>query len=454
MSAWRFFCETFGCKVNQYETQSIREAWTALGGIEVKQPEKADWILINSCAVTAQAVSDARQAARRMHRLAPHATIIVTGCSATAAKTELHNLPGVTAVVPQMEKKRLLGGPAMLAGQDTSGPGSWTEAASTADAVAYPPFSITSFVRSRPVLKLQDGCSHRCTYCIVPLTRGPARSRSTANVLTEARHLLATGYRELILSGINLQQYRDPDSDGDFWDLVTALDAALAPSWTGHARMRISSLDPSQLGQKALDVLGSVHLLCPHLHLSIQSGSPDVLKKMGRGHYSPQNIIDEIHALQTVWPVFGLGADILLGFPGESDENAKETLQLMEELPLSYAHIFPFSVRPGTPAAAMQDLPVDVKQQRTRLARQLIKKKHRDFLRSLVQRRTDVFVARDIVPGSTPATPVSTVKGVNEFYVACLVNLPEGSTISGHELIRATPVGIADNRLIANGWVA
>ena len=446
MRAWTFFLTTFGCKVNQYESQALREAWTALGGKESADPVGADWIVLNTCAVTAQAVSDARQAVRRLHRHAPEAAIVITGCSASAAAPELAALPGVAEVVGQRDKERLLAGPdAFSKRAATPGP---THAASPS-ASAYPSFHISTFARARPVLKVQDGCSHGCTYCIVPLTRGPARSREIADVVAEAERLLAAGYREIMLSGINLYQYRVRTSGQarDFWDLVAALDSALAPAWQGQARLRLSSLDPAQLGAKAADVLGSARLICPHLHLSLQSGSPSVLRRMGRSHYDPQQVLQHVLALRPIWPLFGLGADVLMGFPGESEDECRETLALLNALPLSYAHIFPFSKRPGTAAAALPDLPGPEKQRRARLARELVATKQQAFLEHLLH-LPELWLAAD-VPDSPDASGDRArphLHGVTEYYAACDAGT---RATPGHNLLRVRPTGIRNRRLTA-----
>ncbi len=433
---WTFFLATFGCKVNQYESQALREAWTALGGLECDGPEQADWIVLNTCAVTRGAVSETRQTARRLHRLAPTAKLIITGCSATAAGEACAALPGVVAVVPQAEKERLLQGP------EGSAPPAAKE--------GFPAFAITTFKRARPVIKVQDGCSHGCTYCIVPLMRGPARSREPREVLDEAGRLLHAGYRELMLSGVNLRQYAVPGKAGtDFWDLLALLDAELWATWGDSARIRLSSLDPAQLNDKALDTLAAARTLCPHLHLSLQSGSPDVLRRMGRGHYHPERILDFVRDLGRIWPLFGLGADILMGFPTEEEAHVTETLAFLERLPLSYAHVFPFSPRPGTPAARLKDLPGPEKQARAAAVRNLVAAKQRAFLDRLLG-VPELRLALDVSGPEDPETDAAgrTRKGVNEYYAACVLDDATPGDADSHALIPVRPVAARDGRLI------
>ncbi|MEF2230501.1 MAG: MiaB/RimO family radical SAM methylthiotransferase, partial [Pseudodesulfovibrio sp.] len=336
----RFHTATLGCKINQYETRAIAEAWSrGLGAEEVADPRAAGLILVNSCAVTANAVADLRQAVRRLHRDNPSAPIIITGCAAQVMPDELAALPGVVRVVAQADKGALLDGP---------------EGFPREEPAPFPPFSIAGYDRARAVVKVQDGCSHHCTYCIVPLTRGRSVSRPADDVAAEVGRLLRGGWRELILSGINLRHYgRGLTEKTDFWDLVARLEREFGPEWAGRARLRLSSVEPGQLDAKAMDTLASSSLVCPQLHLSLQSGDPGVLRAMGRGHYRPEDAVAFFDRLAGAWPTFGLGADFICGFPGETPEAFENTLALARRLPLTYAHVFPYSERPGTPAATM-----------------------------------------------------------------------------------------------------
>ncbi|MDL2316182.1 radical SAM protein, partial [Desulfovibrio sp. OttesenSCG-928-A18] len=409
----RFFLCTLGCKVNQYESHALREAWTALGGIESREAAVADLILVNSCAVTARAVADVRSQVRRLHRAAPHARILLTGCAAQVLGPELAQLPGVAAVFGQQGKAALLrqlpcpypdgadaaGCMSPEAGAAGVSPPSGDQgsgAEAPFDSI-YPPYSLSGYDRSRAVLKIQDGCSHGCSYCIVPQARGRARSRPVPEVLAEAGRLLRAGFREIVISGVNLRQYRADSASGggDFWDLLAQLDSALlrelrlmrpeAGAAGAGLRLRISSLEPGQLGQKALDCLRACRLVAPHLHLSLQSGSKSVLERMGRGHYHPDQCTDFLRELREIWPVHALGADILTGFPGETEEEFEQGLACIRALPLTYAHVFPYSRRPGTRAASMPgQLPEELKKQRAAVIRALVREKKQVFLHSLL----------------------------------------------------------------------
>lgn len=424
---------TFGCKVNQYESQAIREAWQARGGAPVPLPETADVVLINSCAVTARAERDARNAVFRVRRAAPEARIILTGCAARLFRS-FRPRPGAVWAKPDLclgneAKARLLNGP-------------WPDVREGRLPDGYPPFRISDFSRARAVLKIQDGCVHRCTYCIVPLTRGGPRSRSPHDALAEARALLAAGHAELVLSGINLGQYgRDRPDYGDFWQLLRFLDAELAPEFAGRARLRISSLEPSQLDPRGLEILAGCRMVCPHLHISLQHASQAVLRRMGRGHYSAATLETALTAMASFWPRMGLGADILVGFPGETEEDFRILLETVERLPLSYAHVFPYSRRPGTAAALFEgQLPARLRLERAAAARSAVERRRRHFWEAQLQ-LPRMFIALD---DGVSAGENGIQKGVNEYYAPCRFHSPMPACgVSEHRrLVEARPVGL------------
>jgi MiaB/RimO family radical SAM methylthiotransferase len=436
----RFYTATLGCKINQYETRSIAEAWCGNSGrgrspeaiaekaVEVDDPSCADVILVNSCAVTANAVSDLRQSVRRFHRDNPEARIIITGCAAQVMGDDLAELPGVVRVVAQENKAELLAGP------DAGG------AASTADQGSDPvfmPFHISEYDRARPVVKVQDGCSHRCTFCIVPLARGRSVSRPVAEIENEVGRLLAAGFREMILSGVNLRHFgRDLLPRQDFWSMVAHLEATFAGQWAGRARFRISSLEPGQLDNHALDVLAESRLVCPQLHVSLQSGDPQVLKRMGRGHYSPEQALDFCDKLRDIWPEYGLGADLLVGFPGETEEQFENTMDVCRRLPLTYGHVFPYSQRPGTPAAKMTDqVDVPVRKQRAARLRAVVNEKKKAFLQHLGTLPELLVLVQD-----------ESGKGICEFYAPCRIQAG-GCTLRPRSLVRCRPVELCSGVL-------
>lgn len=430
-NAFKFYAVTYGCRVNQYETQAIREWWQSLGGLETDEPAEADVVLVDSCAVTAEAVSDARQMTRKIGRINPRARIFAAGCAASAAPADFV-LPGVAAVIPQQDKFVLLRGH----------PLDMTDfAVPEQGRPRFAPFAISGFRRARPVVKVQDGCSQGCAYCIIPLTRGPARSRPVDDILAETGRLLRAGYREIMISGVNLRQFHADGQDGrNFWSLLRLMDAEFAPEWQGRARFRLSSLDPAQVtGAESLETLEGCRMVCPHLHLSLQSGSMAVLRRMGRSPYSPEEVAEAVEKMHRFWPVMGLGADILMGFPGETEAETEETLAMLRTLPMTYAHVFPYSVRPGTRAAALDgQLSKKVRQEHAARVRALMAEKHRAFLHAQLEQPV-MMVAFD----STDAR-----HGNNEWYADCRMEDAACPPRRGHELVRAVPVRVEGNLII------
>lgn len=411
-----FFLATQGCKVNQYESQAIREAWLDEGLMETDDPALADIVLINSCAVTERAVLDLAKLVRGYAAQSPRPRIVVAGCAVEADRERIEALEAVDEVVSQRDKAGL--------------------GRANVDGGPFPPLRISDYNRARAVIKVQDGCSHGCTYCIIPKTRGRSISRDPGDVIVEAERLLEAGIRELSLCGINLRHYgRDLSPRMDFWDLLAAVDQALAPRWAGRARLRLGSLEPADLHDKALQTLAGCRIMSPHLHLSLQSGSPEILRRMGRGHYGPEQVFGFLEGLRGIWPVFGLGADIIAGFPGETDEHSRQTLDVVESLPLSYAHVFPYSERPGTPAAAFAgNVPPHLRRERAKLLRQAVARKRSRFLKELLKRSNMDVVVED---GGT---------GMNEFYVECA--LEGDAPARARQLVRVVPVRVSPGGLV------
>ncbi|CCO23903.1 tRNA (N(6)-L-threonylcarbamoyladenosine(37)-C(2))-methylthiotransferase MtaB [Maridesulfovibrio hydrothermalis] len=419
----KFWLTTLGCKINQYESESIRQRWLQMGFEQAADDSDAHEVVINSCAVTASALRDLRQTVRGINRRNPSAKIIITGCAAQVFAAELSELPGVTEVIPQDRKSDLLELSADRL-KETDGK------------TIFQPFEIKDYQRSRAVVKVQDGCSHRCTYCIVPITRGPSVSRGVNDVLEEIARLLEAGFREMVISGINLSHYgREFDKPIDFWDLMELIEDEFGEKWGGKARLRISSLEPGQLKERALEVFAKSELICPQLHISLQSGDRAVLKRMGRGHYKPEDLLVFLEQLTAVWPVFGLGADILTGFPGETEEEFRNTLEFCRKLPLSYAHVFPYSIRPGTAAAKMKDqLDGPVKKERGRILRELVEEKKQEFL----SRISELDSLKVLFQNQS--------KGICEFYSTCeLDEVFEGK--APRELVEVTPVAVSGDKL-------
>ena len=325
---------TFGCRLNAYESEVMRGHAAGLD----------DTIVINTCAVTAEAERQARQAIRRARRERPEAKIVVTGCAAQIDPAAWAALPGVTRVLGNIEK---LQAPSWAAGA-----GSAVSDIMAARATA--PQLVTEFAgRARAFVEVQQGCDHRCTFCIIPFGRGPSRSVPVGAIVEQVRTLVATGYREVVLTGVDLTSY-GPDLPGapTLGQMIRRL-LALVPELK---RLRLSSLDPCEIDPDLWRLIGGEPRLMPHLHLSIQAGSDLILKRMKRRH-SRAGALATLARARDLRPGIAIGADLIAGFPTETEALFAETLDFVAEADIPLLHVFPYSERPGTPAARMPAVP-------------------------------------------------------------------------------------------------
>ncbi len=415
----RFHIITLGCKINQYESQAIKEAWLADGAEWTDNPRQADVVLVNSCAVTARAVRELRQILARAQRESPLARIIAAGCGAQESLRRSHEDSNVQ-YVPQSAKRSLL---CLFSPHQRE-----------AD------FVISDYPRARAVLKVQDGCSQCCAYCIVPLTRGPARGRPLQEITAEALRLAQAGFAELIISGINLRQYAAGLSTKiDFWEMLAQLESRLLDSLDAPPRLRISSLDPAQLHDGALQYFSGSRLVCPHLHVSLQSASPRVLRAMGRGHYTAENVSSFLDSLRSVWPVLGFGVDILTGFPGETESEFLQTMDFCRAQPLTYGHVFPYSRRPGTRAADLPDQ-ISAAEKKTRAA----------ALRNAVDAKKHAFLQRCLELDSVQVAlqSLDPAEGVSEHYAPCRLETVPNS-VQPRQAVGARPAAVENGVLVS-----
>jgi threonylcarbamoyladenosine tRNA methylthiotransferase MtaB len=331
---------TLGCRLNAYESEAIR-ARAAEAGL-------TDAVIVNTCAVTGEAVRQSRQTIRRMSRDHPGAKIIVTGCAAQIEPERFSAMPEVRFVLGNQEKLEaanyrpdfLADAPRVLVND-------------IASAKESAPQFVSGFAgRTRAILQVQNGCDHRCTFCIIPYGRGPSRSAGMGAIIEQARQLCAAGYREIVLSGVDLTAY-----GGDLPGTVSlgALVARLLKHVPELPRLRLSSLDPAEMDDLLLELIATEERLMPHFHLSVQSGDNLILKRMKRRH-SREDTIRFCERVRRVRPESAFGADLIAGFPTETEAMFNNTLRLIDEAGLSYLHVFPFSPRNGTPAARMPQL--------------------------------------------------------------------------------------------------
>ncbi len=336
---------TFGCRLNTYESEAMRSLATEAG-------HGAGTIIVNTCAVTAEAERQARQAIRRAHRENPGARILVTGCAAQIRPEDWAGLPGVSRVIGNGDKLK------PEAWAPDAAPAPVSDIMAARETAAH---LVTEFAgRARAFVQVQQGCDHRCTFCVIPFGRGPSRSVPIGAVVEQVRALVAHGYREVVLTGVDITSY-GPDLPGrPTLGQMTRRLLALVPELP---RLRLSSLDPVEMDEDLWRLVAEEPRLMPHLHLSLQHGSDLILKRMKRRHLRADAIALTERA-RRLRPGIAFGADLIAGFPTETEEHHAENLSLVEACGLSYLHVFPYSARPGTPAARMPQLPMALRRER------------------------------------------------------------------------------------------
>ncbi|HEX7587129.1 MAG TPA: tRNA (N(6)-L-threonylcarbamoyladenosine(37)-C(2))-methylthiotransferase MtaB, partial [Anaerolineae bacterium] len=342
----KVYLSTLGCKLNESEIESWARRFADDGHELVGDARDADICVLNTCTVTHTAAHKSRQMARQLARANPKARLVLTGCYTDIAPDEAKGLPNVALVVPNVDKDRLVA----LAG------GLWDDALfqSTENGCRMPEAAsgdmagIEGKLRTRAFVKIEDGCNMSCTYCIIPLARGKERSRSRAEIVAEVQTLVAAGYQEIILTGVQISSYRTGAGEDRLVlrDLVAAILAE-----TNVPRLRLTSIAPWDLDEQLLD-LWSDPRICRHLHLSLQSGSDTVLRRMRRPYSTAQFARAAALAREKI-PAVGLTTDVIVGFPGESEVEFEQSLRFVEQMQFSRVHVFPYSARAGTVAAVL-----------------------------------------------------------------------------------------------------
>ena len=464
-----FFVENFGCRATQADGAALERQFEDRGLSRAPTAAEASLVVFNTCSVTAGADQDARAAIRRLRRKNPQAKIVVTGCYAQRAPQEIAALPGVSLVVGNSHKHQLA---EIVNGSDLG----WRSASSAAKELAGTngapaPEASTGFIsladltehgesrkpdagssifvsdifahtellaapvfeaaneRTRPNLKVQDGCDNRCSFCVIPFVRGQSRSLPPSRILEEVRTLVAAGYREVVVSGINLGRWgRDLHYGPWTFDLsktagypeqrsnvqgptskVHVGTAALgcpgersSPPSLGNLiraildettleKLRISSVEPMDWSDELIALVASSPRIAKHAHVPMQSGSDAVLRRMHR-KYRPWHYRERIEKIRAAMPDAAIGADVMVGFPGETDSEFEATRRIIEDLPLTYLHVFTYSARPGTPAAEMKNqVPVHVARERNRILRELGAEKKLAFMRSFIGRMVEAI---------------------------------------------------------------
>ena len=375
---------TFGCKLNQFETEALASAFRSRGFSLVAGSAAAEVYLVNTCTVTGRSEQKARAFIRRLARERPEALLIVTGCYAELASGALAELGKNVVVVSQADKSRLVDLPAGLL---ADGPEAVSALRRGTDRPDPFRFQVDRFsFHSRAFLKIQDGCDHRCAYCRVPLARGVSVSLASGTVLERARRLEAAGYRELVLTGVNISSYRS--AGGVLSDLLAVLLAG-----TERARLRLSSLEPEAVEPGLAEVLSHPRI-CAHFHLPVQSGSDRVLQAMRR-RYQADQVLRAAELLRGAQEAPFLAADLITGFPGESAEDFQATCELAERAGFAKLHVFPFSPRPGTAAAAMPGrVPERTRDERARALTALSEKLAERYRREWLGREVEAVLEK------------------------------------------------------------
>jgi threonylcarbamoyladenosine tRNA methylthiotransferase MtaB len=380
-----YYVQNFGCRAAQADGASLEHMLEGRGLQPAPTPAKADLVVLNTCTVTAAADEDVRRSISRVHRDNPAARILVTGCYAQRAPEELSRLPGVAWVVGNSHKTKIAD---ILEGSVSHSSAPYHGMIHVGEFNPATPFLAApvrdaSGDRTRPNLKIQDGCSNNCSFCIIPSVRGRGRSMPAEEVLDQVRTLAAT-YQEIVLTGVNLGRWgRERGFLGGPVRLATLLRRILDE--TEVARLRLSSVEPMDFSDDLLELMAASPRIAKHVHAPLQSGSDAVLRRMKR-RYRARHYEDRIARAFRLMPDAAFGADVMTGFPGETTEEFEATYSLIDRLPLTYLHVFTYSERPGTPAAAMPHVPLAVRKERTHRLRELGARKSLEFRRRMVGR--------------------------------------------------------------------
>lgn len=386
----KIYFYTLGCRVNQYETDAVRKLCETEGFEPVNEPDIADVIVINTCSVTGEADRKSRQQIRHMRKINPKAVICAMGCQVEAAngKVEADIILGTRDkkllatkinefIKTEEYKNRNMPGFCMHQRPEVTTKDEYQEFG-----------TVQSPEGTRAFVKIEDGCNNFCTYCIIPYTRGRVVSRDEENVIAEVKELVKNGFIEVVLTGIHLCSYGKDRGEGTeaLLRLLNRINGI-----EGLERIRLGSLEPMSLTPEFIEGLKEVDKLCPHFHLSLQSGSDTVLKRMNR-KYNSSEYKSRVEALREVYPDLSLTTDVICGFPGETDEEFDETYEFVKDLKFSKLHVFPYSVREGTVASTMEQVPKAISKERTSILNRFSNQAEIDFASSFIDRTVKVLV--------------------------------------------------------------
>jgi len=436
-----FFIKTLGCKVNQVESACLHERLSELGFVPTSE-ESAEVLILNSCAVTEKAVSETKKVVRSWIKRKPK-LIVLTGCAVVSNREDFLRLS------ERFDFKNLL-----LLGQRAKLNPNHITAYLEAPVNCLPrfledeeeglPVLKNFYNRSRAFLKIQDGCSSFCSYCIVPYTRGPSRSYPLSQVLEQTRLFIKQGYREIVITGIHIGMWgKDLTPRSSLARLLEKLEEEIEQA-NAKVLLRLSSVEVTEFDEDLFAYLKGSRHICPHFHVPLQSGSNRILKLMNR-HYTREEYIEKLEQLKELFPYATFGADVIVGFPTETEEDFAQTFEVVEKSPLNWLHVFPYSPRPGTPAEKIKErVPETVVKHRSNILRRLIEKKREDFYRELI-RKSFYAIVEKVEEGQTIV--------LTENYVHAL--LKEGFTnrcLTQGELIKVKISQVEGGRVFADAF--
>ncbi|MBQ7572632.1 MAG: tRNA (N(6)-L-threonylcarbamoyladenosine(37)-C(2))-methylthiotransferase MtaB [Clostridia bacterium] len=374
---------TLGCKVNQYETEAMSELFKNKDYKIVDFEEYADIYIINTCSVTSMSDRKSRQIIRRAKKHNENAIVIVTGCYAQTAADEVLKIDGVNAVIGNQNKCNIV-----EICRSLSPTSSYNAVFDIMNSHEFENLTINNYEsRTRAFIKIQDGCNQFCSYCIIPYARGPIRSRDEESILDEIKKLARNGFREVILTGIHVASYGF-DTNTNLASLVLKIDGI-----DGIDRIRLSSIEPMAIDHTFIEMVKSSKKLCRHFHLSLQSGCDETLHRMNR-KYTTAEFMDIVNGIRDIFPDAAITTDIMVGFPGETDEEFEKSLAFVNKVQFGDAHIFQYSPRRGTPAAKKKQIPPAIKEHRSKLMISATDKTRADFIRQFEGQTMDVLFER------------------------------------------------------------
>ena len=376
--------KTVGCKLNQSETDVIGQQFTTKGYELKKFGDEVDLTIINTCSVTNAADRDCRALIRQAIKTSPKARIVVTGCYAQVAPQDIKKIAGVDLILGNQEKFKIFDYLKSIEAKLVDEPLVYVNERGKITTTSDPE-TIASTSRSRAFLKVQDGCDYFCTYCIVPFARGRARSVPYADILHEAHGLADKGFKEIVLTGVNIGTYHDTEQNKSLTDLMRALQQI-----KGLERMRLSSIEPNLVTNEMIDLFKTSSVICPHFHIPLQSGDNATLASMHR-KYSIEDFASLVTRIRKDLPLAAIGTDVIVGFPGETDEQFEDTMHFIIDEQLAYLHIFSYSPRKGTAAAhSSQQVSVATIKKRSRILHEVGTKLRLDYYKNFIGKTVSV----------------------------------------------------------------